>query len=100
MSGIIAVTDDIIYSIMKKMKKRPVYTFREDLEKRLKDPEFKKAWEESEAELQQLPAVRFAEGQQRGFPPLVRQRVPVLELALWILLSFLGPAPEVFARAG
>ena len=50
MSGIIAVTDDIIYSIMKKMKKRPVYTFREDLEKRLKDPEFKKAWEKSEAD--------------------------------------------------
>lgn len=29
-----------------------VYTFRQDLKKRLKDPEFKKAWEESEAEYQ------------------------------------------------
>lgn len=49
-SGQSAWTFDIIYSIMKRMKKRPVYTFREDLEKRLKDPEFKKAWEESEAD--------------------------------------------------
>src|SRR3989337_4302036 len=48
-SGQSAWTFDIIYSIMKRMKKRPVYTFREDLEKRLKDPEFQKAWEESEA---------------------------------------------------
>lgn len=29
-----------------------VYTFREDLKKRLKDPEFRKAWEESEVEYQ------------------------------------------------
>lgn len=29
-----------------------VYTFRQDLKKRLKDPEFRKAWEESEAEYQ------------------------------------------------
>ena len=29
-----------------------VYTFRQDLKKRLKDPEFKKAWEDSEAEYQ------------------------------------------------
>lgn len=28
------------------------YTFREDLKKRLKDPEFRKAWEESELEYQ------------------------------------------------
>lgn len=27
------------------MKKRLIYTFEEDLEKRLKNPEFKKAWE-------------------------------------------------------
>ena len=32
------------------MDKRRTYTFREDLEERLKDPEFKKAWEESEPE--------------------------------------------------
>lgn len=32
------------------MKKRPVYTFEQDLAKRLKNPNFKKAWEESEAE--------------------------------------------------
>ena len=44
------ISPDIIYGIMKRMKKRPVYTCREDLEKRLKDPEFKKAWEESEAD--------------------------------------------------
>lgn len=29
-----------------------IYTFRQDLKNRLKDPEFKKAWEESEAEYQ------------------------------------------------
>lgn len=29
-----------------------LYTFRQDLKNRLKDPEFKKAWEESEAEYQ------------------------------------------------
>ncbi|KKR87461.1 MAG: Transcriptional regulator, XRE family [Candidatus Curtissbacteria bacterium GW2011_GWA1_41_11] len=29
-----------------------MYTFEEDLKKRLKDPEFKKAWEESEPEYQ------------------------------------------------
>ena len=29
-----------------------VYTFRQDLKKRLKDPAFRKAWEESEAEYQ------------------------------------------------
>lgn len=29
-----------------------VYTFRQDLKKRLKDPPFRKAWEESEAEYQ------------------------------------------------
>ena len=29
---------------------RQIYTFREDLAKRLKDPEFRKAWEKSEAE--------------------------------------------------
>ncbi len=29
-----------------------VYTFRQDLKKRLKDPEFRKAWEESELEYQ------------------------------------------------
>ncbi|MBI4084798.1 MAG: helix-turn-helix transcriptional regulator [Candidatus Levybacteria bacterium] len=34
------------------MNKMRIYTFREDLEKRLKDPEFKKAWEESEVEYQ------------------------------------------------
>lgn len=34
---------------MKKMK-RHTYTFEDDLKERLQDPEFKKAWEESEAE--------------------------------------------------
>lgn len=29
-----------------------IYTFRQDLKKRLKDPEFRKAWEDSEAEYQ------------------------------------------------
>ena len=29
-----------------------IYTFRQDLKKRLKDPEFKKAWEDSETEYQ------------------------------------------------
>lgn len=29
-----------------------IYTFRQDLKNRLKDPEFRKAWEESEAEYQ------------------------------------------------
>lgn len=33
-------------------KKRPIYTFEDDLKDRLKDPGFKKAWEESEAEYQ------------------------------------------------
>jgi len=32
------------------MNTRHIYTFREDLEKRLKNPEFKKEWENSEAE--------------------------------------------------
>lgn len=32
------------------MKNRREYTFREDLAKRLKDPKFKKAWDESEVE--------------------------------------------------
>jgi ribosome-binding protein aMBF1 (putative translation factor) len=39
------------------------YTFREDLRNRLKDPEFKKAWEESEVEYQlakQLIEARLA----------------------------------------
>lgn len=31
---------------------KKVYTFREDIKKRLKDPEFKKVWEESETEYQ------------------------------------------------
>ncbi len=34
------------------MKNRLTYTFQEDLSKRLEDPEFKKAWEESEVEYQ------------------------------------------------
>ena len=34
------------------MKKRKNYTFQEDLAKRLKDPEFRKEWEESETEFQ------------------------------------------------
>lgn len=33
------------------------YTFRQDLKERLKDPEFKKAWEESEAEYQVSRAI-------------------------------------------
>lgn len=32
------------------MNKNRVYTFQEDLAKRLKDPEFKKAWDNTEAE--------------------------------------------------
>lgn len=34
------------------MNKRHIYTLREDLANRLKDPEFKKAWEDSEVEYQ------------------------------------------------
>lgn len=34
------------------MKKQKIYTFQDDLKKRLKDPEFKKVWEESEVEYQ------------------------------------------------
>ncbi len=34
------------------MKKRLIYTFEEDLAERLKDPEFKEAWDESEVEYQ------------------------------------------------
>ena len=34
------------------MKNKLYYTFEEDLAKRLKDPEFKKIWEESEVEYQ------------------------------------------------
>lgn len=34
------------------MKKRLIYTFEEDLAKRLKNPEFKKEWDDSEAEYQ------------------------------------------------
>ncbi|EKD91129.1 MAG: XRE family transcriptional regulator [uncultured bacterium] len=34
------------------MKKREIYTLEDDLQYRLKDPEFKKAWEDSEAEYQ------------------------------------------------
>jgi ribosome-binding protein aMBF1 (putative translation factor) len=34
------------------MKNKLVYTFQEDLAKRLKDPEFKEAWDESEVEYQ------------------------------------------------
>ncbi len=32
------------------MNKNRVYTFQEDLAERLKDPEFKKAWDDTEAE--------------------------------------------------
>lgn len=32
------------------MKRKLIYTFEEDLAKRLKDPKFKKAWKESEPE--------------------------------------------------
>lgn len=32
------------------MKKKLIYTFQEDLRKRLKDPKFRKAWKESEPE--------------------------------------------------
>lgn len=31
---------------------RKIYTFKQDLKKRLKDPDFKKAWEETEVEYQ------------------------------------------------
>ncbi len=34
------------------MKKRHIYTFQQHLEESLKDPEFRKAWDESEAEYQ------------------------------------------------
>jgi len=34
----------------KKKSKRPIYTFEDDLRESLKNPGFKKAWEESEAE--------------------------------------------------
>lgn len=44
------MTIDIIYDIFITMKGNHIYTFREDLAKRLKNPEFRKAWEESEPE--------------------------------------------------
>jgi len=45
------LTDDIIYDIIiPDMKNKLLYTFQEDLAKRLKNPEFKKAWSESELE--------------------------------------------------
>lgn len=34
------------------MNKRPIYTFEDHLKESLKDPEFKKEWEDSEAEYQ------------------------------------------------
>ena len=34
------------------MNKRRIYTFQEDLAKRLKNPKFRKEWEDSEAEFQ------------------------------------------------
>jgi ribosome-binding protein aMBF1 (putative translation factor) len=34
------------------MRNKLYYTFEEDLEKRLKDPKFKRAWEETEVEYQ------------------------------------------------
>lgn len=34
------------------MKKRPIYTFQDHLKELLKDPEFKKEWEDSEVEYQ------------------------------------------------
>lgn len=46
------------------MKKRREYTFEEDLAKRLKNPEFKKEWEASEAEYQL--ACRLIEARLKG----------------------------------
>lgn len=46
------------------MKNKLLYTLEEDLAKRLKNPEFKKAWEESEVEYQlakKLIEVRLAQ---------------------------------------
>ena len=46
------------------MNKRRIYTFREDLAKRLKNPGFKKAWEDSEVEYQL--AVKLIEARLRA----------------------------------
>jgi len=46
----ISLTVDIIYDINHGMNKPAFYTFEQDLKERLKDPEFRKAWKESEAE--------------------------------------------------
>lgn len=45
------LTLDIIYDMITNMR-RKFYTLEEDLEKRLKDPEFRKEWEESEPDYQ------------------------------------------------
>ncbi len=44
------MTNDIIKDIILDMKNKLLYTFEEDLTRRLKNPKFKKAWEESEPE--------------------------------------------------
>lgn len=44
------MTNDILLDIIIIMKNKLIYTFREDLRKRLKNPEFRKAWKESEPE--------------------------------------------------
>ena len=48
------LTIDIIYDIVQPMNKqsRFIYTLEDDLKKRLKNPKFKKEWEDSETEYQ------------------------------------------------
>lgn len=46
------IYDIVIFMKMRKYKGRYVYTFQDDLKERLKDPEFKKEWEDSELEYQ------------------------------------------------
>ncbi len=44
------IYDIVIFMKMRKYKGRYVYTFEDDLKERLKNPDFKKEWEDSEPE--------------------------------------------------
>ena len=50
MTGNLVIDSDILYDIIINMNKQKIYTFQDDLRESLKDPEFKKAWDESEPE--------------------------------------------------
>ena len=68
------------------MKNKLIYTFEQDLAKRLKNPEFKKAWEESEIEYQlakKLIEVRLAQKlSQRGLAKKVKTSQAAIPLLI------------------